>query len=91
MVYVKQLLQPAATGEVMSVHQQEHKTADTETVYVKPLLLPGMRCPSIIRSSKLRIQQRYMSNKQLLLPAAITAGSSSCLTYTVAVYTVLSS
>jgi len=41
--------------------------------------------PSIIRSSKLCIQQRYMS-KQLLLPAA-----SSCLTYTVAVYAVLSS
>jgi len=58
--------------------------------------------PSIIRSSKLRIQRRYV--KQLLLPAAIgdemelrsisspiAAGSSSCLTYTVAVYVVLSS
>jgi len=44
--------------------------------------------PSIIRSSKLRIQgQVYV--KQLLLPVA--AGSSSCLTYTVAVYAVLSS
>ena len=38
--------------------------------------------PSIITSSKLRIQQQYMSNKQLLL----AAGSSNCLTYTVAVY-----
>jgi hypothetical protein len=35
--------------------------------------------PSIIRSSILRIQQRYMSNKQLLLPGAIAAGSTSCL------------
>jgi len=41
---------------------------------------------SIIRSSKLCMQQQVYV-KQLLLPAA----SSSCLTYTVAVYTVLSS
>jgi hypothetical protein len=70
--------------------------------------------PSIIRSSKLRIQQRYMSNSCCYLipmddmelssisyPIAgtprssnsspIVAGSSSCLTYTVAVYAVLSS
>jgi len=45
--------------------------------------------PSIIRSSKLRIQQRYMSNSCCyLLPAA---GNSSCLTYTFAVYAVFSS
>jgi len=45
--------------------------------------------PSIIRSSKLHIQQRYTFYvKQLLLPAAIGAGSSSCLTYIVAVYAV---
>jgi len=53
--------------------------------------------PSIIRSSKLRIQQRYMSNSccYLLLSGmkwnSKAAGSSSCLTYTVAVYAVLSS
>jgi len=58
--------------------------------------------PSIIRSSKLRIQQRYMSNSccYLLLSgmrwnsfisSPIAAGSSRCLTYTVAVYAVLSS
>ena len=53
--------------------------------------------PSIIRSSKLRIQQRYMSNSccYLLLSgmrSLMAAGSSStCLTYTVAVYAVLSS
>jgi len=43
--------------------------------------------PSIMRNSKLRIQQRYMSNSccYLLLSAA---GSSSCLAYTVAVYAV---
>jgi len=52
--------------------------------------------PSIIRSSKLHIQQRYMSNSccYLLLSgmsSPIAAGSSSCLTYTVVVYAVLSS
>jgi len=49
--------------------------------------------PSIIRSSKLLIQQRYMSNSccYLLLSSRIAAGSSSCLTYTIAVYAVLSS
>jgi hypothetical protein len=55
--------------------------------------------PSIIRSSKLRIEQRYMSNSccYLLLSgmssisSPIAAGNSSCLTYTVAVYAVLSS
>ena len=40
--------------------------------------------PSIIRSSKLRIQQRYMSNSCCYL--LLAAGSNSCLTYTVAVY-----
>jgi hypothetical protein len=58
--------------------------------------------PSIIRRSKLRIQQRYMSNRccYLLLSGMrwnwflchpSVPGSSSCLTYTVAVYAVLSS
>jgi len=51
--------------------------------------------PSIIRSSKLRIQQLYMSNSccYLLLSGMrwIAGGISSCLTYTVAVYAVLSS
>jgi hypothetical protein len=59
--------------------------------------------PSIIRSSKLRIQQWYMSNSccYILLSgmrwnfssssSPIAAGSSSCLTYTIAVYAVLSS
>jgi hypothetical protein len=54
--------------------------------------------PSIIRSSKLRIQQRYMSNSccYLLLlgirrNSSLIWSSSSCLTYTVAVYVVLSS
>jgi hypothetical protein len=48
--------------------------------------------PPIIRSSKLRIQQRFMSNSWFRgwVPP-IAAGSSSCLTYTVAVYAVLSS
>ena len=54
---------------------------------------------SIMRSSKLRIQQRYMSNSccYLLLSgmrcsisSLIVAGNSSCLTYTIAVYAVLS-
>jgi len=45
--------------------------------------------PSTIRSSKLRIQQRYTSNSCCYL--LLAASSSSCLTYTVAVYTVLSS
>jgi len=45
--------------------------------------------PSITRSSKLRIQQRYMSNRCCYL--LLAAGSSSSLTYTVAVYAVLSS
>ena len=45
--------------------------------------------PSNIRSSKLRIQQRYKSNSCCYL--LLAAGSSSCLTYTVAVYAVLSS
>jgi hypothetical protein len=53
--------------------------------------------PSIIKSSKLLIQQRYMSSSccYLLLSgmilSPIAAGSSSCLTYTIAVYAVLSS
>ena len=59
--------------------------------------------PSIIRSSKLRIQQRYMSKSCCYLLLAgmrcscssisspLAADSSSCLTYTVAVYAVLSS
>ena len=59
--------------------------------------------PSITRSSKLRIQQRYVSNSccYLLLSgmrwnfssisSLIAAGSSSCLTFLVAVYAVLSS
>jgi len=59
--------------------------------------------PSVIRSSKLRIQQRYMSKSccYLLLSgmrwncsfilSPIAAGSSSSLTYTVAVYAVLRS
>jgi len=59
--------------------------------------------PSIIESSKLRIQQRYMSNSccYVLLwgmrwnlrsiSSPIAAGNSSCLTYTVVVYAVLSS
>jgi hypothetical protein len=47
---------------------------------------------SIIRSSKLCIQERYMSNSCCcLLPSPIAVGSSSCLTYSIAVYTVLSS
>jgi hypothetical protein len=45
--------------------------------------------PSIIRSSKLRIQQRYMSKSCCYL--LLATGSSSCLTYTVAVCAVLSS
>ena len=61
-----------------SFHHQELKTAYTATVYVKQLLLPAAlgnemdlfilvkrsTCfgLSIIRSSKLRIQQRFMSN-----------------------------
>ena len=45
--------------------------------------------PSITRSSKLRIQQRYMSNSCSYL--LLAAGSSSCLTYNVAVYAVWSS
>jgi len=111
------------------------QTAYTATIYIKQLLSQIIySCKtfymfrtvflSIIRSSKLRIQQRYISNscylklfilvkrstcfglsfrpssgaqtaytttlyvKQLLLPAAIAPGSSSCLTYTVAVYAV---
>jgi hypothetical protein len=52
--------------------------------------------PSIITSSKLRLQQWYMSNSccYLLLSgmrSLIAAGSSSCLTYTVVVGAVLSS
>jgi len=55
--------------------------------------------PSIIRSSKVHIRQRYMSNSccYLLLlgmrwnSSPIAVGSSSCLTCTVAVYAVLSS
>jgi hypothetical protein len=55
--------------------------------------------PSIIRSLKLRIQQRYLSNKRCHLLLAemkwnsfrIAADSSTCLTYTVAVYAFLSS
>jgi len=35
--------------------------------------------------------QRLVFITLFLLPAAIAAGSSSCLTYTIAVYTVLSS
>jgi hypothetical protein len=42
--------------------------------------------PSIIWRSKLRIQQRYISNSCCYL--LLAAGNSSCLTYTVAVYTV---
>jgi len=61
----------------------------------KTLYMFRMVFPSIIRSSKLRIQQRYMSNSccYLLLSGMrwIVAGNSSCLTYTVAVYAVLSS
>ena len=57
--------------------------------------------PSIIRTSKLRIHQLYMSNRTCYLlllgmrwssiSTPIAAGSSSCLTYTVTVYAVLSS
>ena len=51
--------------------------------------------PFIIRSSKLRIQQRYLSTgDQMELQFHLTplaTGSSSCLTYTVAVCAVLSS
>jgi len=51
--------------------------------------------PSISWSSKQRIWQRYMSNRDEMglgsISSPIAAGSSSCLTYTVAVYTVLSS
>jgi hypothetical protein len=59
--------------------------------------------PSIIRSSKRHLQQRYMSNSCCYLlqsgmrrncssiSSPIGAGSSSCLTYTVAVDAVLSS
>jgi hypothetical protein len=52
--------------------------------------------PSIIKSSKLRIEQRYMSNSCCYRGWDRTAfhlipDSSSCLTYTVAVYAVLSS
>jgi len=45
--------------------------------------------PSIIRSSRLHIQQRYMSNSCCYL--LLAAGSSSCLTYSVVVCAVLSS
>jgi hypothetical protein len=45
--------------------------------------------PSIIRSSKLRIQQRCMSKSCCYL--LLAAGSSSSLTYTVAICGVLSS
>jgi hypothetical protein len=44
--------------------------------------------PSIIRSSKLCIQQRYISGMRWNISSPITASSSSCLTYTVAVYAV---
>jgi hypothetical protein len=53
--------------------------------YCKTLYMFRTVFPSVIRSTKLRIQQWYMSTY------AIAAGSSSCLTYTVAVYAVLSS
>jgi len=36
---------------------------------------------SIIRSSKLRTQQRYMSRAAAIGDSPIAAGSSSCLTY----------
>jgi len=55
----------------------------------KTLYMFGTVFPSIIRSSKLRIQQRYMSNICCYL--LLAAGSSSSLTYAVAVYAVLSS
>jgi hypothetical protein len=45
--------------------------------------------PSIIRSSKLHIQQRHVSNSCCYL--VLAAGSSKSLTYNVAVYAVLSS
>jgi len=44
---------------------------------------------SIIRSSKLRIQQRYTSNSCCYL--VLAAGSSNCLTYSFIVYAVFSS
>jgi len=52
--------------------------------------------PSIIRSSKLCIQQRYMSNSCCYrgwggTELHLIPDSSSCLTYTIAVYAVLSS
>jgi len=48
--------------------------------------------PSIIRNSKLLIQQRYMSNRCCyLLLSGIASGSNSCLIYTIAVNAVLSS
>ena len=58
------------------VHHQELKTACTATVYVKQMLLPAAIGDEMELCS-------------ISSPAA--TGSSSCLTYTVAVYAVLSS
>jgi hypothetical protein len=56
-VYSNGICQTAA--DTSCVHHQELKTEYTAMIYVKQLLLPAA---SNIRSSKLSIQQRYMSN-----------------------------
>jgi len=72
----------------------------TQTIYsCKMLSMFRTFFLSIIRSSKVRIQQRYTSNIccYLLLSgmssisSPVAAGSSSYMTYPVAVYTVLNS
>jgi len=76
------------------MHLLSHIIYSCKTLYMFRTVFP-----STTRNSILRIQQRYMSNSccYLLLSGIrwnsfpIAAGSSSCLTYTVAVYTVLSS
>ena len=91
-----------STGRVISrhgviYHRLESSYSTTNKMHMLSQIIDSCKTlymfrtdfPSIIRNSKLRIQQRYV--KQLLLPAAIAAGSSSCLTYTMAVYAVLSS
>jgi hypothetical protein len=60
----------------LSVHHQELKTKYTATVYVKQLLLPAAIGDEMERSS---------------ISSPIAAGSSSFLTYNVAVYAFLCS
>jgi hypothetical protein len=92
----------AITFQTQSTTKKMHLLS--QIIYsFKKLYMFQMVFPSIIRSSKLRIQQRYTSKSccYLLLlgirwicsstSSPIAAGSSSCLTYTVAVYAVLSS